>query len=294
MAKHLPLLAAVARERVSYEFFAMMEAPVAALAHEMGRIGLLEAVYPELADCRKVTPNSFHHLALFDHSVETLPQLEARLKTLPAWVAASASQPLGAGVSKLAATKVACLLHDIGKPGTWAVTDEGRHTFIGHDKLGAEMIKPLAEREKWSRQVGRFVEKLVLWHLRPGQLFHTAQPTVKALNRFYRTAGVDVPELMLLAFADFGATCGPGLSGGDREKLERSLLSLLDGYPAYLENSKKVPKLIDGADVMRLLGLAPSPLIGEILNALNEAQELQEITDRAQAEAFVRAYKIGK
>lgn len=293
VAKHVNLLSQVARERVSYEFFTMMESPVGGLAKEMGRIGLLEAVYPELSGCRRVTPNSFHHLPLFDHSVETLPQLEARLPTLAPWVADSCANELSGGISRLAATKVACLLHDIGKPDTWAVTDEGRHTFIGHDKLGAEMVKPLADREKWSRQVSRFVEKLVLWHLRPGQLFHTARPTVKALNRFYRTVAEDVPELLLLAFADFGATCGPGLSGDDRLRLENSLLELLDGYPAYLENTKLLPKLIDGSDVMRLLGISPSPLIGEILGALHEAQEMNEVTNRAQAEAFVLSYRSG-
>lgn len=290
VARHVGLLAKVARERVSYEFFAMLEHPVAAYAHEMGRIGLLEAVYPELGGCRKVTPNSYHHLALFDHSVETLPQLEAKLPQLPQFVRDSAAQELAGGVSRIAATKVACLLHDIGKPDTWAITEEGRHTFIGHDKLGAEMIKPLAEREKWSRPLARFVEKLVAWHLRPGQLFHTGEPTQKAVNRFYRNAAEDVPELMLLAFSDFGATCGPGLLGEDRDKLERSLHWLLEGYPAYLENTKRLPRLIDGSDVMRILAIKPSPLIGEILTALNEAQELNEVTDRAQAEAFVISY----
>lgn len=288
---NMAMLAQVAPERINYEFFTLMDKPNAgSYIHEMGAIGLLEAVYPELKDCRRVTANSFHHLALFDHSLETVPQLEAKLPTLPAYFVESVSQPMSYGVTRLAATKVASLLHDIGKPGTWEVQPDGRHSFIGHDKLGAEMIRPLAQRAKWPRALSKLVEKLVLWHLRPGQLFHTGEPTVKALNRFYRNVGEDFAELMLLAFADFGSTRGPGLTGDKREALSQSLHSLVDGYPAYLESIANIPKLLGGADVMELLGIGPGPIVGEILNALSEAQEFKEVTDAAQAEAFVRSY----
>jgi len=288
---NMALLAQVAPERINYEFFTLMDKPNAgSYIHEMGAIGLLEAVYPELKDCRRVTANSYHHLALFDHSLETVPQLEAKLPTLPAYFVESVSQPMSYGVTRLAATKVASLLHDIGKPGTWEVQPDGRHSFIGHDKLGAEMIRPLAQRAKWPRALTKLVEKLVLWHLRPGQLFHTGEPTVKALNRFYRNVGEDFAELMLLAFADFGSTRGPGLTGDKREALSQSLHSLVEGYPAYLESIANIPKLLGGADVMGLLGIGPGPIVGEILNALSEAQEFKEVTNAAQAEAFVRSY----
>lgn len=288
---NMALLSGVAPERINYEFFTLMDKPSAGrYIHEMGEIGLLEAIYPELKDCRRVTANSYHHLALFDHSLETVPQLEAKLPTLPAYFMESVSQSMSYGVTRLAATKVASLLHDIGKPDTWEVQPDGRHSFIGHDKLGAEMIRPLAQRSKWPRSLAKLVEKLVLWHLRPGQLFHTGEPTVKALNRFYRNVGDDFAELMLLAFADFGSTRGPGLTGDKREALHQSLHSLVDGYPAYLESIANIPKLLGGADVMRLLDIGPGPIVGEILNALSEAQEFKEVTNTAQAEAFVHSY----
>lgn len=288
---NLPLLNTVARERINYEFFSLMNYPcVGHYITEMGEIGLLELLYPELSECRRVASNSFHHLALFEHSLETIPQLEEILPTLPDYIKESAKKEIGWGVTRLAASKVASLLHDIGKPGTWEIQADGRHSFIGHDKLGAALVKPIANREKWSRTLSHLIESLVLWHLRPGQLFHTGEPTQKALNRFYRTTGEDFPELMLLAFADFGATMGPGLSGEKRDHLKRSLHQLVDGYPVFIEETSKLPRLLGGNDVMSLLSISAGPLVGEILLALNEAQQFKEVTDLAQAEAFVRNY----
>jgi putative nucleotidyltransferase with HDIG domain len=291
---NIDLLPTVARERINYELFTMLDCPdVGRLIHEMGELGLFEAIFQELVATHKVTANSYHHLPLFVHSLETIPQLEARLESLPDWAKESLTKELTPSVSRLAATKVSAILHDIGKPDTWLITDEGRHTFIGHDKLGASMIKSTAEVQKWPKVLGRMVERLVLWHLRPGQLFHTSQPTQKALNRFYRTVGDDVPELMLLSFGDLGATRGPGLTGPDRERLENNLVELLNGYAVYKEELKRLPKLLTGLEIMQLLGIRPGPLVGEILAALAEAQELKEVLDRSQAEAFARSFYAG-
>lgn len=288
--ENLERLAGIARERVNYELFTMMNYDgVGKYIHDMGKCGLLETLFPELRDCRRVTSNSFHHLALFDHSLETIPQLEAKMPSLPAYIQQSANREIAHGVTRLAVAKLSALLHDIGKPETWVIQPDGRHSFIAHDKVGAAMVKPLAEREKWPKGISRLVEKLVLWHLRPGQLFHTGEPTQKALNRFYRNAGEDFPELMLITFADFGATMGPGLSGEKRENLEKCFHRLLEEYPAYIEQARSLPRLLSGDDVMNLLGVGPGALVGEILQAVNEAQEIKEVTNRAQAEALARS-----
>jgi putative nucleotidyltransferase with HDIG domain len=287
--KHASLLANVAVERINYELFlttaVLRCAPVIEL---MAATGLLEVVFAELIDCRKVTANAFHHLGLFEHSVETIPQLEAKLDQVPDWVMTSAAQELSAGVTRLAATKVACLLHDIGKPQTWAITEEGRHTFYGHDKLGADMCVTIGERMKWSRPVEKLIVNLVRWHLRPGQLYHQGPPTDKAIRRFYRSVRDDLPELMLLAFADFGATRGPGLMGENRIVLENSMFELLAGYLPYKEETANRPKLLNGTQIMELLSLKAGPAVGELLAALEEAQEFKEVSNRTEAERFVK------
>lgn len=278
----------VTRERVSYELFALFESDCAAVhVKDMGETGLLEKLFPELKNTRQVTANSFHHLGLFDHSVEAVRQCEVSFTEFPQRARELFTQPLAHTLTRFGALKIACLLHDIGKPETWIVTPEGKHTFIGHDKLGAEMCAPLAKRMKWSKPLERFVEKMIRWHLRPGQLFHQGDPTDRAIVRFYRSIGEDVPELILLAMSDFRSTCGPGLQEG-RGRAERKLIELLERYFVYVDEAKHLPRLLDGKDVMSILGISGSPIVGTILEALEEARQLGEIVNRQQAEEFVR------
>lgn len=258
-----------------------------ALVKKPIRTAHAEAVHVELKATRRVTKNAYHHLGLFDHSVEALVQCEQGMIELPDWVQARMREPLAQGVSRLAATKLASLLHDIGKPDTWIINDDGKHTFIGHDKLGAEMCEPLAKRMKWAKPVERLIEKLVRWHLRPGHLFQQGVPTDKAKYRFYRTIGEELPELILLALADFRSTCGPGLQVGRREA-EQNLFELLSNYSVYEVVNKKEDRLLDGNELMRILDLSPGPVVGQLLEDLLEAQILGEIKDREQAAELAR------
>lgn len=291
----------VAYERINYEMFTLLQCNGAgSVLEEMsergpGGLSLLECIYPELKATRDVTPNAFHHLGLFDHSLAAVKELERKLPQLPQWAHESYLKDLSQGVSRLAATKLAALLHDIGKPATWQITEEGRHTFFGHDVLGAEMVETVAERMKWSRQLNRFISKLIRWHLRPGQLFHGGPPpSDKTVMRFYRKMNEETPELMLLAFGDLGATLGAGLKEVSRMNLSDQFDQLLAGYSEFTKRKKGQPKYLTGVDVMRLLKISPGPEVGEILNALVEAQGLKEVTDRWSAERFVQDYQHKK
>jgi poly(A) polymerase len=294
--RHAERIKLVAAERINVEIFALLgQEYVAKMVQEMGQVGLLEYVYPELEATHQVTANAYHHLGLFEHTVETIPQMESRLQELPDWVHESLSQEINAGITKLAATKLACLLHDIGKPRTWQINEDGRHTFYGHDRLGSEMCEVIAERMKWSRPLSKFIVKLVKWHLRPGALFHQGPPSEKAIRRFYRDVEDDLPELILLAYGDFGATRGPDLLDVEaRATAEKNLRDLLDGYQAFKEKSKDRVKLLDGNDVMTILGISGGPVVGEILEDLVEAQEFNEVSNRAEAEVFVREHYAKK
>ncbi len=288
ICKHAALLTNAAPERISYELFTIVSSSQAAKAlRSMGELGILEIIFPELAKTRTVTANTFHHLDLWDHSLTVVEECERALAKLPQWVHDNLSFELSAGISRLQALKIAGVLHDIGKPGTWQITPAGRHTFLEHDRLGAEMCDALSERLRWSKAVSRFVSRLVRWHLRPGQLFHQGPPTERAILRFFRTIGNDVPALMVLAFGDLGATHGPGLQGPRRDALHSDLTRLLDQFNSYLNSKESLQRLLNGNEIMQLLGIGPGPVLGEMLEAISEAQDLKEIHNRADAKDFV-------
>jgi len=47
------------------------------------------------------------------------------------------------------------------------------------------------------------------------------------------------------------------------------------------------PKLVDGNDVMEKFGISPGPELGELLEALREAQAAGEVSDRKQALDYI-------
>lgn len=295
LANQVGKLASVACERINFELFLLLgQASSAGYINDMAAAGIFELIFPELQATKKVTSNAFHHLGLFDHSVETTVQLQNNLEKMPDWVQAVMKEELSPHVNQLAVTKLACLLHDIGKPDTWVINEEGRHTFYGHDELGAKMCQVIAERMKWSRAVTHLIVDLVKWHLRPGQLFHHGEPSQKAINRFYRTVDNVMPPLLLVALSDLSATCGPGIKANDRKLLVHNLFALLEGYKAFKTERALKPRLLDGSRVMELLKITQGPIVGELLDQLDEAQELNQVVDKSEAEHFVRNLYIDK
>ena len=55
----------------------------------------------------------------------------------------------------------------------------------------------------------------------------------------------------------------------------------------FREDLKKITPLMDGNGVMNLLGIEPSPQVGQILSSLLEAQHLKQVNNRKEAEEFI-------
>ena len=98
-----------------------------------------------------------------------------------------------------------------------------------------------------------------------------------------------MPELILLCLADLAATQGPAMLGDKSNNLRADLIELFHGYIVFMKEAEQTPKFLNGEDVMRILELPPSPIVGNILGALEEAQGINEVTNLAQAERFVQA-----
>ncbi|MBI3591473.1 MAG: HD domain-containing protein [Candidatus Melainabacteria bacterium] len=291
------LLKSVAGERISTELWKILDNDNSSkYIRQMADVGLLEEIMPELTPMRKVTPNSHHHLWLFDHSLELVKTFEENFHKIPEWAKQELNNPFSASASpvKKSVAKLGALLHDVGKPSTWEIkknNGEEKHTFYGHDKVGAEITKDISEKLKFSNLIQETISRLVRYHLRPFQLQQGDAPiTDRALYRFFRDVGEDMPLLLMLAMADLYATCGPKITKEDLSSGEKLILFLFDEYKKYktreIEAAKK-PKLLDGNEVMKLTGLKPSPILGQVMKELDEAIAVGEIKTKEEAKNWV-------
>lgn len=264
--------------------------------------GLLEKIFPELSPMRKVPPNIYHHLWLYDHSLELVKTCEEKFISVPDWVANELLEQFSSAESprKIGIVKFACMLHDLGKPGTWEIkkiNGEEKHTFYGHDKLGEEITDRICERLKLSNSIRDSAKKLVRYHLRPFQLSQNNAPiTERALYRFFRDTDTDTTMLLMLAMADLYATVGPKVTDSDLKTGEKLILYLFEEYRKYRTETEEIaskPKLLDGNEIMKITGLKPSPEIGLILKDLDEAIAVGEIKTKEQAIHWLKE-KIGK
>ena len=296
------LLQTVASERIAYELWKILDCDNSfKYIKQMSDVGMLEVIVSELTPMRKVTPNSHHHLWLFDHSIELIKTFEANFYKIPDWAKEELSKPFGGTLSpaKKSIAKLGALFHDIGKPDTWEIkkiNGEEKHTFYGHDKLGAEITKTVCERLKFSNAISQSLCRLVRYHLRPFQLGSgvacNATITERALYRFFREVSEDIPLLLMLAMADLYATCGPKITKEDLANGEKLLLFLFDEYKKYQshENEKaKKPKLLDGNEIMQLTGLKPCRELGELIKELDETIAVGEVKTKEEAIGWVKA-----
>lgn len=281
-----------AAERIQYEFFRLLSVDncfpsVKAMADS----GLLEVLIPELSPMKAIGSSGFHHLGLFDHTLELVKQAERLISECPANVQDWMRQPFTPAVNRFGLVKLACLLHDIGKPGTMGTREDAVHgqrlTFYGHEELGEEMADPLLKKWKVSNEIRAYIKKLIRWHLYPCQ-FGPESPR-KSVLKYYRRMGEDTLDVTLLALADRHSACGTWLSQEDFDQSHQAHLWLMANYEAEVP-ILSLPRLLSGNDLMRLLSVGPGPHLKEILEALQEAQQLGEVVNAEQAEQWIKAH----
>jgi len=172
---------------------------------------------------------------------------------------------------------MAGLLHDVGKPPTFSVSDRIR--FNGHDKLGAEMSREICRRLKFSNKQTELIFELVRDHLKFKDVFYMKKSTLK---RFIGQP--DFEEHMVLHLADCLA------SHGSTEAYD----FVMQKFDEFRDEEIKPEPLIGGKELIEM-GYTPGPIFTEILSFVEEAQLEGEIQNADEARKLVsRKYPIGK
>ncbi len=301
--RHSCLIANVAGERVREELLRLLAISRGGyFPLYLDELGLLTAIIPELAQTKGVEQPREHFWNVFDHSVELVAAVDFVLRqgawgyadekvlAVVPWSAVLAQHfalEVSSGSTRRLLLKLAALLHDIAKPGTQAIDEGGRIRFLGHAKEGAAIAVNILERLRFSAKEVKLVEIMVRHHLRPGQMSHNELPSHRAIYRYFRDTGEAGIDILFLSLADHLATRGPQLDLAQWQEHTQMVAYIL--AQRFQEESLVVPpKLVDGHDLIDIFGMSPGPEIGELLEAVREAQASAELATREEALSYIR------
>lgn len=288
VCKYSDLIHKPAVERINYELLKLFGGEYAHVALEnMNKTWILEEIFPFVKELKQVPPNSHHHLDLFHHSIETVKQVQILYNKAPDEVKEHLSKIDFGGFSRLAHLKLAAFMHDIGKFSTWTI-EEGKHRFIKHDDVGSKMSVKILKDLHFSNKQIDYISSMIKYHIYPSHVMTSPQITEKIMMRYVRKMDTNSIDAIILAQADRLSARGPEITDQIVERNITSLNMLLRFYLEARETLKPLPKLLSGNDVMQILNIKPSKRLGEIMEALHEAQISGDVITKEHAIEFVK------
>jgi poly(A) polymerase len=274
----------VSPERIRDELFKVLRLNCASeYLRQLDRYKILKVIMPELEVMHGVRQGPYHHLDVWQHSLECCRQFEALVDELKRDedIRHYLAQEVSSGRSRYALLKLGALLHDLGKPDC-RVRKAGRIKFYGHEKRGFQIAGEIIKRLRFSNDEFESLRKIILWHLRPGYLADTSQISSRAKFRFFRDTGKEAVAVLLLAVADQRATRGRLSPRKKRLRHEDIAFNLIREY-FRRQKEVKPQRLLNGHQLMRKFKLTSSPLVGRILRELEELQAIGKIRNKQEA-----------
>ncbi|HOY60893.1 MAG TPA: HD domain-containing protein [Candidatus Woesebacteria bacterium] len=247
--KNAPLIKEIAGERIRDELFKIL------LSKKPGdgirllkNSGLLAEIMPELLLGVGMGQKGHHIYDVWDHELEALNNCQ----------------------SKNPVTRLACLLHDVGKPVVMK-EEKGEKTFYNHEVVGSRIAVNIGKRLRLSKDELEQLFILVRWHM------FTVEDTQtdKAVRRFIRNVTPKyLDEMISLRRSD---RLGSGAKESSwRWELFKKRLIEVQKQPFSVKDLK-----VNGLDVMEILKIKPSRKVGEVLDKLfAEVEEKPELNVR--------------
>ena len=112
----------------------------------------------------------------------------------------------------------------------------------------------------------------------------------KHYMRYIRKMEGAIIDNILLAKADRLAAQGKDITPEILETNLSGLDKMLNYYLEIKDSLKPLPKLIDGNEIIKILDIKPSPILGQIIDALHEAQISGDIETREDAIVFIKSF----
>lgn len=251
-------LSEISIERVRDEFFKILLARCPSYGIRLLKdTGILGIILPEMV--RSIgfnQQNPHHNKDVFEHTLAVLDNTPPILHI-----------------------RLAALFHDIGKPDTFTLDEEGIGHFYGHDKLGANIAREILTRWKSPNELIDKVSILIDKHMTQHDEFGE-----KGLKRLIAKVGEkEIFNLIELQKADMIGSRDDYDIGPLIER-ENKIKEIIDSKEVY----EKKQLAIDGKDMIEL-GYKQGKIIGEILEyLLEEVLEKPELNDK---ESLIRIVK---
>ena len=213
--------------------------------------GLADKFLPEIPKLKLEIDEHHHHKDVYEHTLTVLEQ------------AIALEERLGGPNLTL---RLAALMHDIGKPKTKALIAGGGVSFHHHEVVGSRMTKERLRALHFDNHTIKDVAKLVFLHLR----FHgygTGEWTDSAVRRYVRDAEDLLIHLHLLTRADCTTRNKKKAEGLAKtyDQLEERIVQLM-----AQEELNKIRPDLDGVEIMKILNIKPSRVVGEAYDYLLE------------------------
>jgi len=258
--KNAELIQKIANERIRDELFKILVSPVPGDGITLLKnSGLLKEIIPELLDGIGMRQKGHHIDDVWTHNLKTLNNC----------------------LSINPITKLAALLHDVGKPKSMIGEGEER-TFHNHEIIGSRIAMSIGKRLRLSNKELEQLFKLVRWHM----FSVISTQTDKAVRRFIKNVTVDyIDEMIALRRGD---RLGSGAKESSwRWELFKKRIVEVQKQPFSIKDLK-----IDGKDVMKILEIKPSRKVGEVLKIIfEEVEEKPKLNEREILLEKIKSFK---
>lgn len=230
----------ISAERIQVELVKLLVSAHPDYLEKAYNLGMTKVFFPEFDMAMETRQNNPHHIyTVGEHMLHCLEHVKAD-KVL----------------------RLTMILHDIAKPVTLQVGEDGEDHFYGHPEKGAEMARVILRRLRFDNDTIAKVTKLVKYHDRKLSL----KP--EKLRKAIVEIGPELfPMLLEVKEADMLAQ-----SMYKREEKETELAQIRKVYQKILEEKdclKLKDLALDGKDLIAL-GMKPGKELGETLQTLFE------------------------